>query len=56
MKEERRVVKAIKKKAVKKILRLKKVHVDLEQEPLDFLLYVIIKAKEETVINKDNEI
>ena len=56
MKEERRVVKAIKKKAVKKILRLKKVHVDLEQEPLDFLLYVIIKAKEENVINKDNEI
>lgn len=51
MKEERRVV-----RATKKILRLKKVHVDLEQEHLDFLLYVIIKAKEENVINKDNEI
>lgn len=51
MKEEREEVRAI-----KKILRLKKVHVDLEQEPLDFLVYVIIKAKEENVINKDNEI
>lgn len=48
MKEERRVVRAI-----------KKVHVDLEQEPLDFLVYVIYvidKAKKENVINKDNEI
>lgn len=54
MKEERRVV-----RATKKILRLKKVHVDLEQEPLDFLVYVIYvieEAKVKNVINKDNEI
>lgn len=51
MKEERRVV-----RATKKILRLKKVHVDLEQEPLDFLVYVIEEAKVKNVINKDNEI
>ena len=54
MKEEREEV-----RATKKILRLKKVHVDLEQEPLDFLVYVIYvieEAKVKNVINKDNEI
>lgn len=54
MKEKREEV-----RATKKILRLKKVHVDLEQEPLDFLVYVIYvieEAKVKNVINKDNEI